>query len=93
MSPVSQDAINPVMENPEVRCWSCADIENQLAKPLRRLFFDVYFASMYNSSLLFHRPTFSTDVEMGRVPVQVLLAIYASATMYGIPYIVASPKG
>jgi hypothetical protein len=61
---------------------SCIEISNSLSKPVRRLFVDVYFTCMYNSSLLFHRPTFSVQIEAGNVPGYLLLAIYATATMY-----------
>ena len=37
---------------------------------------------MFNSSLVFYRDTFLKQFQEGRVPSHVLLAMYASATMY-----------
>ena len=53
----------------------------QLSKTAERFLQDVYFTCMFNSTLVFHRPSFSRAWEEGRLPMHVLLAVYATATM------------
>ncbi len=55
----------------------------RLSKAVEQLLQDIYFDCMFNSTLVFHRPTFSRTWQEGRVAQHVLLAVYATATMYG----------
>lgn len=43
---------------------------------------DIYFSYVYNSSLLFHKPTFLSDYKAGKIADFVLLSVLAVATMY-----------
>ena len=56
-------------------------LDQRLSTPVQTLLQDVYFTCMFNSTLVFHRPTFSRAFQDQRVPRHVLLAMYASATM------------
>lgn len=49
--------------------------------PLQNLFQRIYFACMFNSTMLFHPPTFYRLFEEGKVPLHNLSAMYAMATM------------
>lgn len=62
-----------------MRCSSAADV--RLSTPLQELLQETYFTCMFNSTLIFHRPTFQQAFEEGRLPSHVLLAVYATATM------------
>ncbi|KUJ09191.1 uncharacterized protein LY89DRAFT_763921 [Mollisia scopiformis] len=54
----------------------------QISVPVQTLLQDVYFSCMFNSTLVFHRPTFSNALKTGCVSRHVLLAVYASATIF-----------
>ncbi|KAG9240843.1 hypothetical protein BJ878DRAFT_523870 [Calycina marina] len=61
---------------------SSTDSHNDLPRPLHLFLVETYFKHMYNAWLLFHEPTFIDDVDAGRVPLYVLLSIYATATVF-----------
>lgn len=51
-----------------------------LSIPVQELLQEVYFTCMFNSTLIFHRPSFSRAFEEKKLPRYLLLAMYASAT-------------
>ena len=51
---------------------------------LQKLLLDTYFICVFNSSLIFHRPTFEREWSDGRLPQHALLATCAFATKYGM---------
>ena len=57
------------------------DNDLQLPQAVHQLLQEVYFTCMFNSTLIFHRPTFTQSFEEKNVPQHTLLAMYASATM------------
>ncbi|KIY01449.1 uncharacterized protein Z520_03001 [Fonsecaea multimorphosa CBS 102226] len=77
-SPVSQPANHNTGASAEERPDSVLPLSRSQEKFLQ----DVYFTCMFNSTLVFHRPTFSGAWEDGRLPRHVLLAVYATATIF-----------
>lgn len=65
---------------------SSPDSVNAMALPLpvQNLLQRVYFTCMFNSTMLFHPPTFYRQFEEGNVPTHNLLAVYAIATTCGL---------
>ncbi|OAA66929.1 Transcription factor [Niveomyces insectorum RCEF 264] len=61
---------------------TCDAIVGALPRSLQRIFVEVYFSHMYNASLTFHQPTFLEAFETGAVASHVLVAIFATATIF-----------
>jgi hypothetical protein len=67
--------------NPAPSAELRADSALPLSRSQEKFLQDAYFTCMFNSTLIFHRPTFSRAWEEGRIARHVLLAVYATATM------------
>lgn len=53
----------------------------QLSEPVHELLQETYFTCMFNSTLVFHRPTFLKAFQKQQLAHHVLLSVYATATM------------
>ena len=62
----------------------------QLSIPVQELLQEVYFTCMFNSTLIFHRPTFRRGFEEKKLPRYLLLAMYASATTLVSPVLLST---
>lgn len=53
----------------------------QLSDAAHKLLQETYFTCMFNATLVFHRPSFSKAFQDGELAHDILLAVYATATM------------
>lgn len=57
----------------------------QLSEVVHELLQDTYFTCMFNSTLVFHRPSFRNAFQKKQLAHHVLLSVYATATMSVFP--------
>ncbi len=57
-------------------------IDSHLSHDAHTLLQDTYFNCMFNATLIFHRPTFTSAFINREIPEHLLLAVYATSIMY-----------